>query len=98
VCIRLLDLFSIFGISCGRDHYLAAEGGRERETFCDVEDVTTASITLPFPDCHVFRIFDRFHSGLLSARQDRTFHEVVILAFFTFLCVTVHSKVERSNT
>jgi hypothetical protein len=73
VCIKLSDLFSIFGISCGRDHYIAAEG--EGVTFFDVEDVTTASITLLFQHRRVYTPLDRILSGLCCARQDRTFRE-----------------------
>ena len=67
--------------------------GRERATFCDVEDVTTASITLLFQDRRVYTPLDRFRSGLCSARQNTAFHSVVILTLSALLYVTVQLKV-----
>ena len=62
-------------------------------TFCDVEDVTTASITLLLQDRRVYTPLDRFRSGFCSARQDTAFHNVVILNLYAFLYVTVQLKV-----
>jgi hypothetical protein len=69
----------------------------ERATFCDVEDVTTASITLLFQDRLVYTPLDRFRSGLCSARQDTAFHSVIVLTSSAFMYVTVQLKVKRSN-